>query len=204
VDPEFSSVSLWLVLAFAPLVLAACTAFTKVSVVLSALRVGLGAERLLPWSAVFALSVVVTVVIMTPVGLAMFGAFEAGGGASSLAGADWGAWAGLLDPLLGFLRRHASPAEVEFFAGLQGLGAGHPLAVVPAFLVTELYEAFAMAVLILIPLVAVDVLLAQLFVLTGLGGQPALLVSLPCKLLLFLAVDGWDLILGGLVEGYQL
>lgn len=200
--------SLWLAIAVVPLLLTACTSFTKVSVVLSALRVGLGAERILPWGSVFALAVVMTGVIMAPIGLATAASIEASGGLGHLAGGlstweSWSAWETALEPLVSFMTTHADVQELEFFAGLQGLDSGHPLVLIPAFLVTELASAFAMAVVILVPLVAVDVLLAQLYALIGLPGQSQLLVALPAKLLLFLAVDGWDVVLGGLVEAYQ-
>ncbi len=198
-----SGMSLWFAVAAIPLALTACTAFTKVSVVLSALRVGLGAERILPWGAVFALAVVMTGVIMAPIGVSLFTGVEAYGGAEALRGAGVAAWQEVLAPLTEFMQRHAATRELEFFADLQGLAQGHPLVLIPAFLVTELGEAFVMAVLILVPLVAVDVLLAQVFTLTGLPGQPLPLVALPMKLLLFLAVNGWDVVLGGLVEGYR-
>ncbi len=198
-----SGISLWLAIAALPLALTACTAFTKISVVLSALRVGLGAERILPWGAVFALAVVMTGVIMAPIGLSLFAGIEASGGVEGLSGAGVEVWQRALAPLSEFMTRHAAVGELEFFAELQGLGQGHPLVLIPAFLVTELGEAFVMAVLILVPLVAVDVLLAQVFVLIGLPGQPLPLVALPMKLLLFLAVNGWDVVLGGLVEGYR-
>ena len=201
--------SLWLAIAVVPLLLTACTSFTKVSVVLSALRVGLGAERILPWGSVFALAVVMTGVIMAPIGLATAASIEASGGLGHLAGGlstweSWSAWETALEPLVSFMTTHADVQELEFFAGLQGLDSGHPLVLIPAFLVTELASAFAMAVVILVPLVAVDVLLAQLYALIGLPGQSQLLVALPAKLLLFLAVDGWDVVLGGLVEDSHL
>ena len=175
----------WVWLAALPLLLATCTAFTKVSVVLAALRIGLGAEALLPWSAVLALALVVSAVIMAPL------AAETAEGVIAAA-----------RPLLEFLARHAAPAEVDFFAGLQGLAGDHPLVVVPAFLVSELGEALHLAVLILLPFALLDLVVAQIFALVGLPGQPLALVTLPLKVRLFLAVGGWAVVIGGLVEGY--
>jgi type III secretory pathway component EscR len=183
----------WVALSLAPVAAVSCTAFAKASVVLSAIRVGLGAEALLPWSAVFALSLVVTAVIMGPVG------FEAAALYGSGAPLDVGA---LFAPLSAFLDRHADPAEVEYFASLNAVDLAHPLALVPAFLVTELAEALQMAALILVPFVLVDLVLAQLVALIGLSGQVQPAVALPVKVLLFLAVGGWDAVIRGLVEGY--
>ncbi|MCY1056089.1 hypothetical protein [Nannocystis sp. SCPEA4] len=183
----------WVALSLAPIAAVSCTAFAKASVVLSAIRVGLGAESLLPWSAVFALSLVVTAVIMGPV------AFETAAMYGTGAPLDVAA---LFEPLASFLGRHADPAEVDYFAGLNAVGPAHPLALVPAFLVTELGEALQMAALILFPFVLVDLILAQLVALIGLSGQVQPAVALPVKVLLFLAVGGWDAVIRGLVEGY--
>jgi type III secretory pathway component EscR len=193
----------WVVLTAGPLLAITCTAFTKASVVLSALRVGLGAEQLLPWSAVFALSLAVTAVIMGPVAAASLAALERAGGLTGLQEGPGSQVLGVLAPLQEFLARHAEAAELDFFADLQRLPAEHPLTLVPAFLVTELGEALQISLLILVPFVLVDLVLAQVLVLMGLGGgQSQPLVGLPLKIALFLAVGGWDVLVRGLVEGY--
>lgn len=183
----------WLTLTFAPIAAVSCTAFAKASVVFSAVRVGLGAESLLPWSAVFALSLVVSAVVMGPVFHETAALYSAGAPLDVVA---------LFEPLAAFMRHHADPSEIEYFAGLNLVGAAHPLALVPAFLVTELGEALHMAALILVPFVLVDLILAQLAALIGLQGHVHTNVSLPVKVLLFLAVGGWDAVVRGLVEGY--
>lgn len=183
----------WLALSLAPIAAVSCTAFAKASVVFSAIRVGLGAESLLPWSVVFALSLVIAGVIMGPVAHEAAALYGAG---LPLDGAA------LFEPLAAFLSRHADPSEIDYFAGLGGVDPAHPLALVPAFLVTELAEALQMAALILVPFVLVDLILAQLVALIGLSGQVQPAVSLPVKVLLFLAVGGWDAVIRGLVEGY--
>lgn len=191
-DLELSAgATTWLLLTLAPLVAVCCTAFAKASVVLSAVRVGLGAEALLPWSAVFALALVVAAVVMGPVAQEL--AALQGGPVDVM---------GMFEPLAAFLRRHAEAGELAYFAGLGGVEEGHPLALVPAFLVTELGEALEMAVVILIPFVLVDLVIAQLVALIGLPGQVQPAAALPVKLLLFLAVGGWDIVVRGLVEGY--
>ena len=192
----------WVVIAALPLVLAIATAFTKVSVVLGALRVGLGAESLLPWSAMLALALVVTGVVMAPVALQSIEVVEAAGGLEALTRADLDQWLSVVAPLREFLERHTSAEELSFFAELQGVSPDDPRALVPGFLVTELAEALHMAVLIILPLVLVDLVVAQSLTLLGLANAPGPLVTLPLKLLLFLAAGGWDVVIGGLVEGY--
>lgn len=190
----------WVLLAALPIVLVVATAFTKASVVLGALRVGLGAEVILPWSAMGALALVITGVVMGPVMVETLTIVDAAGGVEAIAGGR--AWGTVAEPLLGFLGRHASPEELSFFAELQGVAPDDPRVRVPAFLVTELGEALHMAVLILLPLVIVDLVAAQVLTLLGLATAPGPLVTLPLKLLLFLAAGGFDVVVRGLVEGY--
>jgi flagellar biosynthesis protein FliP len=194
--------TLWMVLIAIPLVLVLATAFTKSTVVLGALRVGLGAEAILPLPVVFAVALVVTAVVMAPVALETLQVIEAVGGIEAMQAGGLGIAAAIFEPLRAFVQVHAAPDEVQFFAQLQGRAATDPLVLVPAFLVTELAEAMAMAVVIIVPLVLVDLLTAQVLVLWGLVNQPTAVVTVPLKLLLFLAVGGWDVVIGGLVEGY--
>ncbi len=193
---------LWIALALIPLLIGACTAFAKISVVLGALRAGLGAEQLLPYGIVVSLAVVLTAVVMGPVGIEVYDAVVDLGGLEALSAAGPERWVLALEPLGDFLTRNASDAELDFFADLQGRPAGDPFVLVPAFLVTELGEALLLAVLVLVPFVLVDLIAAQVVTLAGLASTPQPLMTLPIKVLLFLAAGGWDAIVTGLVEGY--
>lgn len=195
-----------LAIAALPVVLTAATSFTKVSVVLGALRVGLGAEAILSLPVIFALSVVLSVVIMAPVGVAVVGELQAQGSAAGwIDGVSDGsrAWQDVAWPWQEFLLRHADAGELEFFSGLHGRATDDPIVVVPAFLMTELREALVMAVVVLVPLVVVDLLVAQTTTLLGMTQLQVQLVSAPLKLLLFLAVDGWRVVVEGLIAGYR-
>lgn len=200
---EVPMLTTWVALTAAPLLAITCTAFTKISVVLSAVRVALGAETLLPWSVVFALSLALTAVVMGPAAADTLAALEAVGGAEGLSQGPGAQIVGVLAPLQEFLQRHADAGELAFFADLQRVPEAHPLALVPAFLITELGEALHIALVILVPFVLVDLVLAQVLVLMGLSGtQPHALVGLPLKVSLFLAVGGWGVVVRGLLEGY--
>lgn len=199
---EASALTTWVALTAAPLLAITCTSFTKISVVLSALRAGLS-ELLIPWSAVFALSVALTAVIMGPIAAESLRALEGVGGVDGLSLGPGSPLMDVLKPLQGFLQRHADPGELEFFSGLQGVAADHPRALVPAFLITELGEALQISLMVLVPFVLVDLLVAQVLVLMGLtSAQSQPLVSLPLKVSLFLAIGGWQVIVRGLLEGY--
>ncbi|MEM6996827.1 MAG: hypothetical protein AAF721_40365 [Myxococcota bacterium] len=196
------NVALWVAVLALPLVLALATAFTKVSVVLGALRMGFSAEALLPLPVIFALSILVTAIVMAPTATAMVDLGVAAGGLEAL-GTDISAWRPIAAPLADFVAQHADAGELSFFGELMQRPTDDPLVLVSGFVVTELAEAFAIAVVLLVPLVVVDLLVAQGLVLMGLVQQPTPLVTVPIKILLFLAVGGWDRVLGGLVEGYR-
>jgi flagellar biosynthesis protein FliP len=199
---ELPVLTTWVALTAAPLLAITCTSFTKISIVLSALRVGLS-EVLLPWSAVFALSLALTAVVMGPAAAASLAALDAVGGVDGVTRGPGSQVFEVLAPLQGFLQRHADGGELGFFAELQGVPAEHPLALVPAFLITELGEALHISLLILLPFVLVDLVVAQVLVLMGLAGtQSQALVSVPLKVSLFIAVGGWGVVVRGLLEGY--
>jgi type III secretory pathway component EscR len=200
--PELSSsTATFALLAIVPIVLVVATAFAKSSVLLGAVRTGLGAEALLPMPVVLALAMVVTAIVMAPTAAAVLGEIDARGGPAAIDGVS--GWWDTAAPWLEFLQRHADGDELSFFAELQARGAEDPLVIVPAFLVTELREALSMAVVVLVPLVVVDLLVAQAVTLLGFAQLQTALVSVPLKLLLFLAVGGWGVVIGGLVEGYR-
>jgi len=141
--------------------------------------------------------------VMAPTAAAVLTEIDAAGGVEALGGAPPSAWWDALEPWRAFLHRHADPGELEFFAEAQGRAVGDPLVTVPAFLLTELREALTMAVVVLVPLVVVDLLVAQAAALLGMNQLPVAVVSVPLKLLLFLAIDGWTVVVGGLLAGYR-
>ncbi len=198
-----SDVAGWLLLASLPLLLAACTAFTKIAVVLGALRIGLGADRLLPAGSMLALALVITALIMAPVIEGCLAAYAGLGGSAALLAAPLEAGAEVLAPLWEFLAAHAEADEVELFAVLAERDGDDPLVLAPAFLVSELGRGLGLAVMILLPFVVVDLICAQVLVLLGLSNTPTAVIALPGKILLFLAADGWSTVIAGLIEGYR-
>jgi type III secretion protein R len=111
-------------------------------------------------------------------------------------------------PLKAFLAKHSGQADKDTFVGLaKKLGKdvkGDELWVLaPAFVASELREAFAIAVLIFIPFLVIDLVVALGLASLGLQATSPQAVALPFKLLLFVAVDGWRLLLDALVRGYM-
>jgi type III secretion protein R len=112
-----------------------------------------------------------------------------------------------LVPLRGFLARHAAARDRETFTGLAArMGrtvAGDEVWVLaPAFVTTELREAFAIAVLIFVPFLVIDLVVGLGLAALGLSSTSPQAIALPLKLLLFVSVDGWRLLIDSLLRGY--
>jgi flagellar biosynthesis protein FliP len=187
-----------------PLIAVSATAFAKISVVLGILRGGLGVPGALPAPVVGGLAAVLAALVMTPVATRVADAVKtAPEDAAGLAQAAERAW----PPLADFLDRHTRPDDRALVADVTAkLGPAPaeptPAMRVAAFLVSELTAAFTLGVLVLLPFLVVDLLVANTLAVIGFHQLPPPLVALPFKLLLFVAAGGWGLIVRGLVESY--
>ena len=210
-------------LAIVPLVVLMLTSFVKLSVVLSLVRNALGAPDAPSGLVVMGLSLVLTFFVMAPVAVQMVTAAatpatvpappatELETAVRALVPADRqadvDAATRALVPLEAFLARHASAKDKATFVELSAK-MGHPArgdelsVLAPAFLATELREAFAIAVLIFLPFLVIDLLVGLGLGALGLASTSPQVVALPLKLLLFVAVDGWRLLFDSLLRGY--
>jgi type III secretion protein R len=216
--------------ALVPLIALALTSFVKISVVLSLLRNALGAPEAPSGLVVMALSLILTAFVMAPVGAQMIEAAKAPATAPAPAPAPAPGLAPApapapptylpepvraqvpaleraMAPLAAFLGKHTGAADRATFTALAGeLGrpaTGDELWVLaPAFVTTELKEAFAIAVLLFIPFLVIDLVVGLSLAALGLSMTSPQAVALPLKLLLFVAVDGWRLVVEGLIRGY--
>ena len=112
-----------------------------------------------------------------------------------------------LGPLRAFLARHASARDRETFTALatrmgRAVQGDEIWLLAPAFLTTELREAFAIAVLIFVPFLVIDLIVGLGLAALGLSSTSPQAIALPLKLLLFVSVDGWRLLIDGLLRGY--
>jgi type III secretion protein R len=174
------------------------------------LRSALGAPQVPPTTAVTGLALVLTLTVMAPIGEAAWAAARdvpPGGDAGALA-----AGARALVPLKGFLARFARSDDREAFLDLARRLRAPPnptevrdddLGVLaPAFMVSELRRAFTIGFLVFLPFLVVDLVVANVLLALGLTQLSPTSVSLPLKLLLLVAVDGWRLLARGLALAY--
>lgn len=193
-------------LALAPFVLVMTTSFVRIVVVLSLVRSAIGASSLPPNAVITGLALVLTFAIMTPtlerVSHDAIEPYERG--AITQRTMLTRAFA----PVRGFMLRQTHVHDLALFAGMARVPlaspAGAPPAVLlPAFVVGELRSAFAIGFALYLPFVAIDLAVASILMGLGMFMLSPPIVSLPCKLLLFVMVDGWALVCGGIVSSFR-
>ncbi|HEX4453799.1 MAG TPA: flagellar type III secretion system pore protein FliP [Kofleriaceae bacterium] len=219
-----SNAVLLALVAIVPLVLLTLTSFVKISVVLSLLRNALGAPDAPSGLVVTGLALVLTFFVMAPIALDMSrAATSQPAQPAQPAQASDEPWRALvpadyqpqvdqlergLGPLRAFLAKHAAAKDQATFVELAGK-LGHRdvrddelWVLAPAFVTSELRAAFTMAILIFIPFLVLDLVVALGLASLGLATTPPQAIALPLKLLLFVAVDGWRLLIDSLLRGY--
>jgi len=108
-------------------------------------------------------------------------------------------------PLREFLFRQTRKADLALFNGGQSAADAAAVAathLIPAFVISELKTAFQMAFLIYVPFLILDLVVAAILMSMGMMFLPPVLVSLPFKLVLFVLVDGWNLLVGSLIRSF--
>ena len=111
------------------------------------------------------------------------------------------------EPLREFLFKQTRKADLALFTEIAGnqeidLAQVPASSVIPAFVISELKTAFQMAFLIYVPFLILDLVVASILMSMGMMFLPPVLVSLPFKLVLFVLVDGWNLLVGSLVRSF--
>lgn len=199
-----------------PFVFMSVTAFVKISTVLQIVRSAIGAQSVPSNTVVMALAAALTLLAMAPVGDKIWtraAPLFAEGKALDTQTLVTGGIEAVREPMREFLAANASPVEKARF--LQTAKDARPEAdrdkvsetdlsiLVPAFVVTELTEAFAVGFLIYLPFLIIDLVIANVLLALGMQMLSPTQVSLPFKLLLFVAIDGWGLLAQALVSGYK-
>jgi len=194
------------VITLAPAILVMMTSFTRVVIVLSFVRQALGTQQVPSNQLIIGLSLFLTFFIMMPVGSKInqeaLQPYFAGDINRQTAFQNG------LQPIRAFMKRQTRDADLGLFISLtQGekptnFSEVSTLALVPAFVISELRTAFVAAFLIYIPFLVIDMVIASTLMSMGMLMLPPIMISLPFKILLFIAVDGWHLITRGLLESY--
>ncbi|TCT23260.1 flagellar type III secretion system pore protein FliP [Thermomonas haemolytica] len=190
-----------------PALLLGITAFTRVIIVLSLLRQALGTGQTPSNQILLALALFLTAMIMQPV---LDQAWTAGIAPYLDHQMDFrSAWAAASAPFRAFMLAQVRENDLMTFAGMSGSGPyatpqDVPFGVLAAsFLTSELKTAFEIAFLIYIPFVIIDLVVASVLMSMGMMMLSPMLISAPFKILLFVLVDGWVLVVGSIAGSFN-
>jgi flagellar biosynthetic protein FliP len=194
-------------LTLGPSIVVLMTSFTRIIIVLGFVRTALGVHQAPSNQLIVGLALVITFFVMQPVfqevnTTALQPLFD-----KTITTAE--ALEKGSDPLRDFMLKQTKLDDVEFFLDLAKMGptatSELPMrVVVPAFVMSEIRTAFQMGFLIFLPFILIDFLVGTTLMAMGMMMMPPIVISLPFKLLLFVLVDGWTLVIKSLVQSFQL
>jgi flagellar biosynthesis protein FliP len=196
-----SSVQIMLILAvltLAPSILIMMTCFTRIIIIFSFLRKALSLQTTPPNQTLIALALFITFFVMSPVFTEVndkaYQPFAKGEISQEVALKN------AEKPLKTFMLKQVRTKDLSLFANLAGLKSikeynDIPMkAVIPAFMISELKTGFEIGFLLFIPFIVIDMVVASTLMSLGMMMVPPVMISMPFKILLFIAVDGWNLL----------
>ena len=195
------------VLSIAPSFLIMMTSFTRFIVVFSFLRQGLAIPQIPPNQVLAGLALFLTFFVMAPIiksineeALQPYLTSEIG---------QREAFEKALSPIRDFMLRQTRTDDIQLMQRLSGLGSIESKAdlpthvLIPSFIISELTTAFTIGFLLFIPFLVIDMVVASILMAMGMLMVPPISISLPFKILLFVLVDGWNLLIYSLVSGIK-
>jgi len=190
-----------------PAIILSCTSFVRFIVVLGFVRTGLGTPSAPPNQVLVGLSLFMTIFVSAPVAMDMYDR----GGKAYFAGQidEKQALDQALPPLRNFLISHTADTDLQLF--LEASKSARPAtmdevplrALLPAFILSELRMAFKIGLTILLPFLVIDLVAATVLTSLGMVMVPPSVVALPAKLLVFVMIDGWHLVVESLLRGVR-
>lgn len=197
---------LFTVLSMAPAILLMTTSFIRIVVVLSLLRQAMGTQQMPPNQIIIGLAMFLTFFIMTPVltqinetALQPYLQEEL---------EDTEALRLAVVPVRKFMLSQVREKDLALMTSMRGEELPEStediatLTLVPAFMLSELKRAFQIGFMIFVPFLVIDMITASVLMTMGMLMLPPIIISLPFKILLFVLVDGWNLIVGSLMQGF--
>jgi flagellar biosynthetic protein FliP len=194
-------------LVLAPSLILVMTSFVRLIIVFSFLRQALGTQQMPPNQILVSLALILTFFIMEPVGQRAYDnavkpyidkeisydeAFEKG-----------------VEPFKEFMIRNTREKDLALFFRIRDIQNPQsykdvPLSVaIPAFMISELKTAFEIGFLLYLPFLVIDMVVSSVLMAMGMMMLPPVMISMPFKLLIFVLVDGWNLLVGNLIESFK-
>ena len=205
-NPVLSIFIIISLLSLLPAVLVMLTSFTRIVVVLSLLRQGLGAQQIPPNPVIIGLSLFLTLFIMSPTINAINTDAIQPYSEKKITMSE--AFHRAEPPIKKFMLKQTRQKDIALFIKLSKENAPAqpndiPLKIlIPAFAISELKTAFEIGFLIFLPFLVIDMVVASILLSMGMMMLPPVMISLPFKLLLFVLVDGWNLLIGSIVRTF--
>jgi flagellar biosynthesis protein FliP len=194
-------------IAFLPALLVMTTCFTRIVIVLSFLRQALGTPQVPPTQVIVGLSLFVTFFVMSPVFDNIYTNAYIPYSKKEIKAEE--ALSKASDPLKEFMLKQTREKDLALFLKMsKSERPAKPMdlamrVVVPAFAIGELKRAFEIGFLVFLPFLVIDMVVASILLSMGMMMLPPVMVSMPFKILLFVLVDGWGLLIGSLIEGFK-
>lgn len=199
--------ALMTVLSLAPSILIMMTSFTRIIVVFHFLRQALGTQQMPPNQLLLGLAIFITIFVMTPVwtkvndnALQPYLAKEMNYKDAIEKG---------MEPIRNFMFAQTREKDLSLFLKISN--STKPMnkdeisnkVLIPSFIISELRKAFQIGFILYIPLLVLDLVVASVLMSMGMMMLPPVMISLPFKILLFVLVDGWNLLIGSLITGIK-
>jgi flagellar biosynthetic protein FliP len=195
------------VLSLAPAILIMMTSFTRLAVVFSFLRHAIGTQQMPPNQIIVGLSLFLTFFIMTPVW-------------QTIKETAWNpymnkkinqeqALEAAAKPIRSFMFKQTREKDLALFINLAKIAKPKntedipTLVLIPAFMISELKTAFQIGFVLFLPFLVIDMVVSSILLSMGMMMLPPVMIALPFKVLLFVLVDGWHLIVGSLVKSFM-
>ncbi len=195
------------ILSLAPAILIMTTSFTRIIIVLSFIRNALATQQTPPNQVLIGLALFLTLFVMSPVisevNQEAYSPYMEG----EIVFEE--ALERAIQPLRQFMFRQTRQKDLALFVNISGQEGVNDIneitsrALIPAFIISELKTAFQMGFLLFVPFLVIDMVVASTLMSMGMMMLPPIMVSLPFKILLFIMVDGWNLVVQSLVMGFR-
>jgi flagellar biosynthetic protein FliP len=200
-------IALITVLSMAPAILLMLTSFTRILVVLGFVRSAMGLQQSPPNQVISSLALFITFFTMAPVWTNIYDnaltPYLQGDVPASVA------WDNTVRPMRQFMFKQTREKELSLMLRLAGVEQPNnqddveTMVLIPAFVLSELKTSFQMGVVIYIPFIVVDMIIASILMSMGMMMLPPSLISMPFKILLFVMADGWNLVIASLVTSFN-
>lgn len=194
------------ILSLAPSILIMTTCFTRILVIFHFLRQAMGIQQMPPNQVLISLALFITFFVMSPTFKAVYDSAYLPYTKSEIS--QDVAFNNASTEMKKFMLRHTGERELELFLSLHRgekpkTALDIPFFVtIPAFILSELRIAFQVGFLLYLPFIIIDMVIASILMSMGMMMLPPMMISLPFKILLFVLVDGWYLLIQSIVEGF--